>query len=271
MRGHLRRKRDAALREGALVPAAFPELALDAPLDQAIEDAMPDGSSSWAITPDLARLLSRLVMLQAANVLELGAGSSSVVIAQTLAFKGGGRLTSIEQSPQWCAPQWASVKRLPAVDADLIHAPPRPVLSRLGVHYQFDAKAALSRRGPFDLVLVDAPQSYFGRDGALPLIRDSLAPGALILVDDAGRSGEQWTVFRWLRTYSRSLRLRVFDPAFGGRGLIVLEFTGPARARFDPLSFLTGCGHAARLYRQRRALKSSAPSNPPSPAGPSSS
>lgn len=242
MKRYLHRKRDELLRRRIPPPES-------GPLPPSIEEVVPDGSNVWPITPDLARLLAHLITAHATNVLELGAGSSSLVIARTLEAKGGGRLTSIEQSPEWCKAPWAKVQSVASVDAQMLVAQPQLAVSRLGVHHRF--RAAIAARGPFELVLVDAPQSYFGRDGALPLVHEHLAPGALIVLDDAGRSMEQWTLFRWLRSY-RSLSLRAFDPAFGGRGVAVLEFNGQRDTHFDPLSFFTGCAHALSMARERR-------------------
>ena len=242
----LRQKRDAVL----------PGTTLDASilLPPSVEEVLPDGSSPWPISRELGRLLFNILSgSQRHNVLEIGAGSSSLVIARTLELQGGGRLTSIEQNPKWCAEPWAEVKRTRDVDAEMIVAQPRPMLTRFGPVYGFAAAArSIAARGPFDFVLVDAPQAYFGRDGALPLVRPHLSDGALIVLDDAGREMERWTLFRWLRSYPASLRLVSFDAAFGERGVAILQYDARRDRHLDLSSLYTGTIHTARLLLERR-------------------
>jgi predicted O-methyltransferase YrrM len=53
------------------------------------------------------------------NILEFGAGSSSLVLATALSAAGGGKLTSVEQNPQWCIEKWAIVKQKENVDCHI--------------------------------------------------------------------------------------------------------------------------------------------------------
>ncbi|MGE5926930.1 MAG: hypothetical protein ACM357_06230, partial [Gemmatimonadota bacterium] len=110
------------------------------------------------------------------------------------------------------------------------------------------APAVLAERGPFDLVLVDAPQSWIGRGGALHTAIPHLAKGALIVVDDAGREGERNLVGGWLRAYP-GLRLAAFDPAFGRLGVAVLVFDGNRTVRWDAR---TVAGSLLDVYRNAR-------------------
>ena len=65
----------------------------------------------------------------------------------------------------------------------------------------------LERLGePIDLLLVDGPPS--GEPGrersrypALPALEARLAPGAAVVLDDAGRPGERWVLERWEAAY----------------------------------------------------------------------
>ena len=220
--------------------------------DPAVEAALPDGSASWPITPALGRLLGKAVIEgNRRRVLEFGAGSSSVVFAAALARVGGGSLTSIESAPEWCAEPWARVTATPGVDARLIAAQPRLRPTRGGFIYRFDEAArAIAERGPFDLVLVDAPQFYFGRDGALPLAWSVLAAGALIVLDDAAREGERYTIARWLRTFP-GLELVAFEPDLGGRGVAVLRRARDLPPRLDWWSFVTATMHSWKNRRLR--------------------
>jgi predicted O-methyltransferase YrrM len=223
------------------------------PVDPAIERLLPDGSDRAAITPELGRVLTRLVVESGVrNVLELGAGTSSVVLARAMSLGAGGRLTAIEQWPEWCAERWAQVEATPNVDARLVPARPQFAMSYVGLAPIFrKAREVVAARAPYDLVLIDAPQFYYGRDGALPLIHGHLAPGAWLVLDDARRRNERWALYRWLSTY-RGLSLVYYDRVMGGRGIALLRHSGNRARRPNALSILTTGAQALRLWRLRR-------------------
>lgn len=234
------------------------------PLPAPLEALLPDGSSRWPLSPALARFLARVVLdLGPRSVLELGAGTSSLVVAEALSMRGGGRLTSVEQSPEWCAAAWARVQRVPEVDARMVVSEPKLALSEMGPVYLFEsAREQVAERGPYDLVLVDAPQWYYGRDGALPLVHDHLAPGAWVILDDSRRKLERRTVLRWLRTYP-GLSLVYLEPEFGGRGLAVLRLARAEAPKPDPLSVATNTLQALVYWNKSRRRAARLRSTPP--------
>jgi predicted O-methyltransferase YrrM len=223
-----------------------------------IEKLLPDNRSPWPISAELGRFLYRAVIhFGAERILEFGAGASSLILAHGLASKGGGRLTSIEQMPSWCEQVWTQVKQVGGVDAVMLEAQPRFRLSWNGVGFIFAAvREEIGARGPYDLVFVDAPQAFYGRDGALPLIFSCLRKDAWIVLDDAGRPGEQITLLRWLRSYP-GLRLVHFDSSFG-MGVALLRFTGDRRRRVDVWSFTASLRSARQLQRFRARMQNTA-------------
>ena len=223
--------RDAVVRLPWHVEVAHRPLpvAAEHPSDAVVTPVLPDGSSPWPISVDLGLLLGRLVAEHdRRSVLEFGAGRSSLVVATAMAAQGGGTLTSLEQDVTWCAELWTQVEAVGAdVDAELAPVTPRLGWSPIGLHHRYEVHDLLTRRGPFDLVVVDAPQYWFGRGGALPTVRPHLTDGALVVLDDAARKGERWALYRWLRTYP-GLELLAYDASFGGRGVALLRWNGPA-------------------------------------------
>jgi hypothetical protein len=107
-------------------------------------------------------------------------------------------------------------------------------------------------------VLVDAPQWYVGRDGALPLILHSLAPGALIVVDDAGRNQEQWAIRRWLQTYA-GLSLVCYQKEFGTYGVAVLAFNGDTTQRHSVRTWVSSAVHVGVNWAVRHSREISLP------------
>ena len=227
-------------------------------LTPALQSVVASCPGGWAITSAAANFLGQLVgQLQPKSVLEFGAGSSSVVLATALSLGGGGRLTSLEQSPRWCVDQWALVQQQKVVDAAMIVTKPELGWGRLGLYCWYkSAVQALAARAPFDLVLIDAPQFFFGRDGALPLIYPYLNLNALIVLDDAGRADEKAAVARWLTTYP-GLTLVYNDPDFSGKGLAVLKYQTEADPVLSYPSFFSGVKQTlyTLISSQRRYLR----------------
>lgn len=182
-------------------------------------------------------------------MLELGAGASSVVLAEALAAGGGGRLTSVEQDPSWCEAPWREVERRAAVDSRLLCSQPVPTLGRMGVfRWHRDSAAEVARRGPYDLLVVDAPQYYHGREGALALAYEHLSVGAVILLDDARRGGEKWALWKWLRTYPGLVLERLDEE---GKGVAILRKVRPAPPGLSFVAFLVGIRHGYLRWRKR--------------------
>lgn len=224
----------------------------------AINAMAPDLPNTWAISRKHAQFLARLVVnLRPQHVLEFGAGASSLVLARALASIGGGQLTSVEQSPEWCAELWSQVRRVQRVDAQLIVASPRFRIGPAGVYFSYPTAAdTIAERGPYDLVFIDAPQSFYGRDGALHSAYAQLQPNAVVILDDARRGSERWTLYRWLQIYP-GLTLAVFDPDFAKRGVAILQHTGDKTRRVRASAIITSAVFAlyawvTRGYRMLR-------------------
>ncbi len=214
--------------------------------------ACPGG---WSIDHALARILVNAVTLgDRRRILEFGAGSSSVLLATALQEIGGGRLTTVEQDPTWCADRWREVESFADVDSMLVASPPVDRLGRLGwfaVHRS--ARSTVRERAPYDLVLVDGPQYYRGRDGAMPVAYDLLAPGCLIVMDDASRSGERLAIWKWLKSYP-GLSLEHYDQAFNRDGIAILKKRSDVAPRFAPAAFVVG---VLQGYERRRSARRS--------------
>lgn len=228
-----------------------------------VDREFPISSSSWPIPSETAGVLARLVIeLRLTRILEFGAGTSSIVFANALAHIGGGFLTSVEEDPRWCGELFNRAQSVPRVDTRLIASRVYFRASRRGgLYHGYDDAAAteVAERGPYTLVLIDAPDGYFGRDGALHLAFHSLAPGALIVVDDSKRRKERDTIARWLATYP-GLVLLADAPALG-HGTAVLGYTGDPRVRLSPQTMATSAVREA--YAWVRHLKNPPPAPPP--------
>ncbi|MEA2025526.1 MAG: class I SAM-dependent methyltransferase, partial [Chloroflexota bacterium] len=152
-----------------------------------------------AAAPDALLELVRIVDAGARNVLELGSGTSTIVVARRLQQAGGGRIVSLEHMPEYAAltraqiathglEGFAVVMDAPLVDVEVDGE--RRRWYQLGT----DVPAGV------DALFIDGPPAGTGslaRYPALPLLGDHLAPGATVFVDDGDRPEEREMVRRW--------------------------------------------------------------------------
>lgn len=148
-------------------------------LESALEASVAAGLPQINVSPNQGKLLQMLAQLVGArSILEIGtlAGYSSIWLARGL--RPGGRLITLEVEPKH-----AEVARLNFARAGLAEV----VELRLGSALETLPRLSSERRGPFDLIFIDADKEnipgYFG--WALKLSR----PGSLIVVDNVVRNG----------------------------------------------------------------------------------
>ena len=149
----------------------------------------------------LVTIANEIVFGERRQVVELGAGVSTVVLARLMRERGG-RLTSVEHDPDWARVVRSQLELEGLeVSAHLVEAPLEPSLGDGAPWYGRAALTELPAEG-IDLLLVDGPPGYpeemeRSRYPALPQLADRLTPGALIVLDDASREGERNVIARW--------------------------------------------------------------------------
>jgi hypothetical protein len=82
----------------------------------------------------------------------------------------------------------------------VIHAPLTFWRDGLRFHFTYDhsvVRKALKDVPAVDLILVDGPWGFFGRDAPLFLVLDKLKADTVVLLDDAARKEEVQVVARW--------------------------------------------------------------------------
>lgn len=151
----------------------------DAALDAALDDSMAAGLPAIAVSPAYGKLLHLLARsIQARTILEIGTlgGYSAIWLARALA--PGGRIISLELLEKHAEVARANLARAGVADR---------VEIRVGKALDTLPAIERERRGPFDLVFIDADKQnnadYFR--WALKLSR----PGSIIMVDNVVRNG----------------------------------------------------------------------------------
>lgn len=176
------------------------------PIDRLIRTLPTRG---WHLRAEALRLLADIVAeTRPRLVLELGCGSSTVVLARQCAGLGGeARVVSVEERPLFAARTSRVLRRHDLHDRVSFVVSPvvRTSIGRWsGFCYEMaEAGIASAMAGSrAELVLIDGPMSAWTmrgdcRYGTLPLIRRWLADGAIVLVDDANRRQERGIIERW--------------------------------------------------------------------------
>ncbi|SEP63519.1 Methyltransferase domain-containing protein [Lentzea xinjiangensis] len=163
----------------------------------------------------LAAVMDEVVLGARTVLVELGCGSSSVLLARLLHQRGFGHLLSIEHDERTAAFVASQLRRegLGSV-ARVVHAPLSRHPAALSRHGQWYAPqqvydevlAYVDRFGLVDLLLVDGPGLGDSRYPALPVLRGVLAPGATVLADDVDRPDEQAVLTRWSEEFGLEFR-----------------------------------------------------------------
>lgn len=161
-------------------------------------DALPNLGSWKADTMFLGHIVGAIEALRPRHVVELGCGASSLVITRALEQNGGGRLTSFDQSADFVAAtaDWLAGQGL---SADIHHAPlSADPTEWASVWYD------LAHVPPqIDLLVIDGPPWAINPlvRGRAEVLFGRLAPGGMILLDDAARPGERVVAWLWRRRW----------------------------------------------------------------------
>jgi predicted O-methyltransferase YrrM len=154
-------------------------LASDPILESALEASVAAGLPAISVSPNQGKLLQMLAQIVGArSILEIGTlgGYSTIWMARGL--RAGGRLITLEVDPKHAEVAQLNISRAGLRDV---------VEVRIGNAVEILPQLSAERRGPFDLIFIDADKpnipTYF--EWALKLSR----PGTLIIVDNVVRDG----------------------------------------------------------------------------------
>lgn len=161
-------------------------------------DALPNLGSWKADTHFLWHITRAIEEMRPDQVVELGCGASTFIIARALQKFGGGSLVSYDQHGEFASvtQQWV---RENGLSVDIRHAPLGPSPAGWPGHwYQLSDVPA-----DIDLLIVDGPpwaiHPYVR--GAAASLFPRIRPGGRVLLDDAARPGERVVARRWRREH----------------------------------------------------------------------
>ena len=157
----------------------------------------------WAASPDLLLEVAKDIRdAPPEAVVEMGSGTSSIVIAACLRKSGGGRLVSLEHDAEHAVRTRAELERHGLSGrATVLDAPLGDVLIA-GAAWRWYTVPMAELPPRVEMLFVDGPPGNTGplaRYPALPVLRDRLTSTATIFVDDGVRADEREIIDRWLR------------------------------------------------------------------------
>lgn len=156
----------------------------------------------WGISPDLAVLLYRISWRRRPSaIVELGSGSSTIVLAYILEKLGHGELISIEHDRDYLDRTRGLLDEhgLEGV-VNQFHAPLTQVDLDQGAWQWYDL-SGIELPSAVDLLVVDGPPGPLqprSRYPALPMLEARLAEDCVVVLDDARRPDETNIVAAWL-------------------------------------------------------------------------
>lgn len=192
-----------ALRRAVSRVAALPAGA--APSRELLADLLTAWSNDgFAADLDYLEEVSRRAATVEGPVLECGSGLTTLLLG-LLAGRRGVESWSLEHHPEWHARVSGALGEHDITGARVACAP----LKDYGGFSWYDPPLEGMPR-EFRLVVCDGPPGTTpgGRYGLLPVMRERLPAGAVILLDDANRPEEQEALGRWSEEYGVRFEMR---------------------------------------------------------------
>lgn len=230
-------------------------LTLDNPskLDRLVIDQSPGG---WSIDKAVSEALLRIIGdFRIQKVVEIGAGYSSIVFHYGLAKEGKRyQVYSIEENVDWFKIPSELSSVVSMNNTHFMTGSLHFVFGYFGIHAGYKIPERKNISDEIDLVFVDGPPYYFGREGGLDEIYSKLKPGCMVVLDDAERYTEQCVIYKWLKTY-KGLELIFFQEKFGEKGLAILRVESPLKMRFSVSAFALGFMQGSKRVANFKKIK----------------
>lgn len=159
-------------------------------------------TDGWAMDSVLGENLLQLVDEGPDNIVELGSGHSSVLMAARLAEHDHGHLTSVDHLERFADRTRDWLRERGVGDRATVVFAPLADHEIDGRAWPWYDMAVLEEALPatIDLLVVDGPPGELGRDArwpAVPLLKSRLAGDVAIILDDGDRGDETRIAFAW--------------------------------------------------------------------------
>lgn len=182
----------------------------------------------WAISPDIGWIyVSQIFETKPQTIVECGSGVSTLLAAYSLKHLGGGRVVALEHDEIFAQQTRQQIRSHGLEDyAQVLYTP--LTLRTIGeTSFRWYDVSSMHLNQPIDMLLVDGPPGILQKQSrypALPLLRSSLHPKSLILMDDANRQDEQEISKRWEEEFGLTSQIVPAE-----KGALLLSFKPPTQ------------------------------------------
>lgn len=153
------------------------------------------GNEGYSAEHEYLLALSEYARKMRAPVLECGSGLSTLLLG-IIAQQNGNKIWTLEHHPEWAEKMKKSLNKFGIKSVELCVAPLRK-------YEEFDWYNAPLEEMPreFSMVVCDGPPGATrgGRYGLIPVMREFLPSGCVILADDANRQDERAILEKWAK------------------------------------------------------------------------
>jgi len=179
------------------------------------------GNDGWSASDEYLAGCIAHASTTSGPILECGSGLSTILIG-AIATRRGQTHWALEHAPEWAKRVQRCLRRYKLDSVVLSSAP----LRDYGAFRWYDPPLAAMPKS-FSLVVCDGPPAGArgGRSGLVPIMRQRLAPGCVILLDDACRAEELAIAVRWAAELKAS-----FGVVRGAKPYIRMTVAAPARS-----------------------------------------
>jgi methyltransferase family protein len=187
-----------------------PRRLLDAPREDFQALGYGWGNESFSASAEFLSECMTAAAVPGGPILECGSGLSTLLVGM-IAATAGREVWSLEHDPEWAERVHRELRRLRLVGSHIHCA----ALRDYG-EFSWYAPPLAQMPATFDLVVCDGPPGTTrgGRSGLLPIMKQKLAPGCRILLDDASRDGERAVASFWASELGTRPVLRGNSPPF---------------------------------------------------------
>lgn len=151
------------------------------------------GNEDWSAWEEYLSACLTHALASGGDILECGSGLTTILLG-AIAQRAGHVVWALEHTPAWAGRVGDCLARYRIRSVRLCLTP----LKHYG-EYSWYAPPLESMPREFPLVVCDGPpgDTHGGRYGLLPVMRERIKPGAVILLDDAAREKEKAIAARW--------------------------------------------------------------------------
>jgi hypothetical protein len=158
-------------------------------------------NEAWSADTELLQSVLDWFPQTSGPVLECGSGLSTLLLA-SLATAHGRQVRSLEHDAGWAARVNDALPRRSASNLEVIIAP----IQRYA-DFDWYSTAVVNSLSPVGFVLCDGPpgSTRGGRYGLASVLKDTLAPGCIVLLDDSHRPEERSIIERWCQEFTATV------------------------------------------------------------------